>query len=155
MNHADGMACSMMGAASPTAIPEGVTAVQNEMRLLNHAVHMSVTAAALGDVSIIPGLFHPVHLARELTDKAVESGAWKPAKGDMAAFKAMDEVFHGELEKLMQAAQANDRTAVIDQLDHLLPSCVACHDSFREPGVPAALQPARSAPPAHAEHPTH
>ena len=147
---ADGAACPMMGAASPTALPEGVNAAQNEMRLLNHAFHMSVTAAALGDVSVIPGLFHPVHQARELTDKALAEGAWKPARGDLAAFKAMDEAFHGELEKLVRAAEANDVTAVAEQLDHLLPSCMACHAAHREPGLPAGMKPT---PAEHAEHP--
>lgn len=150
-----GAACPMMGGASPTAVPEGVNAVQNEMRLLNHAFHKSMTAAALGDVSIIPGLFHEVHQARGLTDKALADGTWKPAKGDLAEFKAMDGAFHGELEKLVHAAQANDVTAVVDQLDRLLPSCVACHTAYREPGLPPGMKPAQPVKAEHPEHPKH
>lgn len=148
--HKGGAACPMEVGASPTAVPPGSNAVQNEMRLLNHAWHLSMSAAALGDVSIVPGLFHTVHQARALTDKAVEGGTWKPAKGDLAAFKALDQAFHGELEKVVQAAVANDRTAVVDGLNHLLPSCVACHDAHREPGLPASMMPT---PAAHPEHP--
>jgi hypothetical protein len=150
-----GAACPMMGAASATAVPEGVNAVQNEMRLLNHAFHKSLTAAALGDVSIIPGLFHEVHQARGLTEKALADGTWKPAKGDLTEFKAMDGAFHGELEKLVHAAQANDVTAVVDQLDRLLPSCVACHTAYREPGLPMGMKPAQPAAAEHPEHPKH
>ena len=149
-----GMACPMDGGASSTALPQGVNAVQNEMRLLNHAVHKSMTLAALGELSMIPALFHEVHQARGLTDKALADGSWKPAKGDLAAFKQMDAAFHGELEKLVKAAQAKDQAAVVEQLDRLLPSCVACHAAHREPGLPAgmkAMMPA--APPAGAEHP--
>ena len=43
---------------------------------------------------------------------------------------------------------------MVEQLDRLLPSCVACHAAHREPGLPAgmkAMMPA--APPAGAEHP--
>lgn len=153
-----GAAVSALGAASPTALPEGVNAVQNEMRLLNHAFHQSITAAALGDVSIVPGLFHEVHQARALTDKALADGAWRPAKGDLAGFTAMDQAFHGDLEKLVQAALHNDATAVVDQLDRMLPSCIACHTAHREPGLPAAMKPAPTPAaehPAHTEHPGH
>jgi Cytochrome C' len=137
-----GAACPMDGGASATALPDGVSAVQNEMRLLNHAFHKSMTAAALGDVSVIPPLFHEVHKARGMTDQAIAAGTWKPAKGELADFKTMDAAFHGELEKLVHAAMKNDRGTVVDQLNRLLPSCVACHDTFREPGLPGAAKAA-------------
>lgn len=148
----------MLGAASPTALPEGVNAVQNEMRLLDHAVHQSITAAALGDVSIVPALFHQVHQAKALTERALVAGTWKPAKGDLAGFTALDQAFHVELEKVVEAASKNDRTAVVDALDRLLPSCIACHDAHRESGLPASMKPAPAAHPEHpkgGEHPEH
>ncbi len=148
-----GGGCPMEAGASPTAVPSGATAVQNEMRLLNHAVHLSMTAAALGDVSIVPGLFHQVHQARALTDQAVAAGTWKPAKGDVASFQQKDAAFHTELEGVVKAAAANDRTGVVDGLNRLLPSCVACHDAHREPGLPPMMQHMKKALAEHPEHP--
>lgn len=148
-----GGGCPMEAGASPTAVPSGANAVQNEMRLLNHAVHLSMTGAALGDVSIVPGLFHQVHQARALTDQALAAGTWKPAKGDLEAFKQKDAAFHAELERVVAAAAQNDRTSVVDGLNRLLPSCVACHDAHREPGLPAMMQHMKKTMGAPAEHP--
>lgn len=135
-----GAICPMEAGASPSAVPQGSNAVQNEMRLLDHAVHASMTAATLGDVSIVPGLFHRVHQARALTDQALAAGTWKPARGDLDAFKRQDAAFHAQIETVVHAAVANDRTGVIDGLSRLLPNCIACHEAHREPGLPAMMR---------------
>lgn len=108
-------------------------AVQNEMRILNEAVRDSVTAIAYNRLDAIEPAIHKVHAARELTEKALESGTYKlPKNADqLAAFKAQDEAFHGELVKLLQAAKANDLVATTTQLGVVLEGCTGCHTRYR------------------------
>lgn len=119
--------------ASPDTVPPGVNAVQNEMRLLHEAMRDSVSALALGTLSTIPERLHGVHRARELTEKAIENRTYVLAKnGDqLAAFKALDQSFHGELEKLVAAASANDPIATATALGFVMSRCEACHAQFR------------------------
>ncbi len=119
--------------ASPDHIPPGVNAVQNEMRLLHEAMRDSVSAIGLGTLSTIPERLHGVHRARELTEQAIESGAYKlPRNGDqLEAFKALDESFHGELEKLLAGASANDPIATSTALGAVMGRCEGCHAQFR------------------------
>ena len=78
---------------------------------------------------------HVVHGARELTEHAVESGAYKLSRnGDkLEAFKALDESFHAELEKLVAAARANDSIATSTALGAVMGRCEGCHAQFRAP----------------------
>jgi cytochrome c556 len=119
--------------ASPERVPPGVTAVQNEMRLLLEAMRNTVTAIAMGTMETIPGSLESVHHARELTEKAVETGGYKlPKNGDkLAEFKELDEVFHSELEKLVAAAQSKNAQATATQLGVLLSKCDGCHTQYR------------------------
>ena len=119
-------------AAAPT--PAG-NAVQNEMRLLNEAMRDTVTAIGTGDLKTIPHRLHEVHGARELTEKAIASGAYKlPRNGDqLATFKALDESFHAELEKLFKAASANDAAATSAAFGSVMGQCDSCHTQFRAP----------------------
>lgn len=119
--------------ASPERVPPGVTAVQNEMRLLLEAMRNTVTAIAMGTLETIPGSLQSVHHARELTEKAVESGEYKlPKNGDkLAEFKEFDEAFHGELEKLVAAAQSKNAQATATQLGVVLSKCDGCHTQYR------------------------
>lgn len=124
---------SALPAASPDQLPPGVNAVQNEMRLLHEAMRDTVSAIALGTLSTIPERLHAVHRARELTEKAVESGAYVlPRNADqLEAFKALDDSFHGELEKLVTAATANDPVATATALGAVMGRCAGCHAQFR------------------------
>lgn len=119
--------------ASPDHVPAGVTAVQNEMRLLHEAMRDSVTAIAMGTLDTIPESLHSVHRARELTEKALESGEYKlPKNGDkLAQFKELDEAFHVELEKLVAAAQSKSSQATATQLGVVLSKCDGCHTQYR------------------------
>jgi hypothetical protein len=119
--------------ASPERVPPGVTAVQNEMRLLLEAMRNTVTAIAMGTLETIPGSLQSVHHARELTEKAVESGEYKlPKNGDkLAEFKELDEAFHGELEKLVAAAQSKNAQATATHLGVVLSKCDGCHTEYR------------------------
>ncbi len=120
-------------AASPDQLPPGVNAVQNEMRLLHEAMRDSVSAIALGKLSEIPERLHAVHRARALTEHALETGSYVlPKNADqLAAFKALDDAFHGELEKLVEAATANDPVATGTALGSVMSRCEGCHAMFR------------------------
>ncbi|MEP6861228.1 MAG: cytochrome c [Deltaproteobacteria bacterium] len=119
--------------ASPDHLPPGVNAVQNEMRLLHEAMRATVSAIALDTLSTIPERLDAVHRARELTEHAVESGTYKLSRnGDqLEAFKALDESFHTELEKLDAAARANDPVATSTALGTVMGRCEGCHAQFR------------------------
>ena len=123
--------------ASPDHLPPGVNAVQNEMRLLHEAMRDTVSALALGTLSTVPERLHAVHRARELTEHAVESGTYTLPKnaGQLPAFKALDESFHAELEKLADAASANDPVATATALGNVMGRCEGCHAQFRAPTV--------------------
>jgi anthranilate/para-aminobenzoate synthase component I len=124
---------SAHAAPASTTVAPPANAVQAEMRLLNDAWTKSLTASALGQLEHIPHWFHAVHEARAATEKALESGAYKPAKGDVAAFMAMDKAFHDQIEKVVEAAQKGDAAAVQTGLTGMMPSCVACHAAHRAP----------------------
>ncbi len=121
--------------ASPDHLPPGVNAVQNEMRLLHEAMRDTVSAIALGSLSTIPEHLHAVDRARELTEHAVESGSYTlPRNADqLETFKALDDSFHAELEKLAVGAQANDPIATSTALGTVMGRCQACHVLFRAP----------------------
>lgn len=121
--------------ASPDHLPPGVNAVQNEMRLLHEAMRDTVSAIAFGTLSTIPDRLHAVHRARELTEHAVETGTYKlPRNGDqLEAFKALDESFHAELEKLVAGASANDPISTSTALGVVMSRCEGCHAQFRAP----------------------
>jgi hypothetical protein len=104
--------------ASPDRVPVGITAVQNEMRLLHEAMRSCVTAVAYGTLDSIPESLHTVHRARELTEK-------------LATFKELDEQFHDELEKLLTVATSKDGAATGIQVGVVLSKCSGCHAQFR------------------------
>lgn len=114
--------------AAPPANP-----VQAEMRLLNEAMRDAVTAIAYNDLASIPKAIHGVHLAREVTAKALADGAYRPPKraSEVAAFEREDEAFHDELVKLVKASRAGDLPAATHQLGVVLDGCTACHTKYR------------------------
>lgn len=118
---------------APAVSAEGGNAVQNEMRLLHTAMRDAVTAIAMDDLASIPPSLHRVHMARDLTDKAVASGSYKPPKNPdrVKEFRELDEAFHAELVKLLGAARANDSKATAAQLGVVLGKCSGCHADFR------------------------
>lgn len=117
---------------APDELPPG-NAVQNEMRLLHAAMRDTVSAIALGELSTIPERLHAVHHARELTEHALESGAYVlPKHADQRdAFEALDHAFHDQLEQLLAAAKANDPAATSAALGAVMARCDGCHAQFR------------------------
>lgn len=119
--------------AQAATVAPGGNVVQAEMRLLNEALRDSVTAIGYGQLGAIPEALHRVHHAREQTEHALEAGSYTLRKnaGDVKAFRALDEAFHGELEKLVEKANANDPAGVGTQLGVVLSKCDGCHSRFR------------------------
>lgn len=119
--------------ASPDRVPSGITAVQNEMRLLHEALRDAVSAIANGNLATIAESLHRVDRARELTEKAVEAKQYVLPKDpdQLEAFEAKDKAFHGELEKLLEASKSNDAKATSEQLGVVLSKCGDCHTQFR------------------------
>ncbi len=108
-------------------------AVQSEMLLLTEAMRDSVTAIGYGRLGDIPEAVERVHHAKEATEQALESGNYKLRKNgdDLKGFTELDEAFHGELEKLVEKAKANDAVATSTQLGVVLSKCDGCHSRFR------------------------
>lgn len=123
---------------APVAPQPPPNAVQKEMQALHGLVVTSLVAIESGDTTSIPAAIHQVHEAKGETEKAIKSGAWKPARADatVADFVKTDEAFHGELVKLLQASKKNDVTATTKQLGAVLEGCTSCHVRFRFPKAP-------------------
>ncbi|HEX7601315.1 MAG TPA: cytochrome c [Polyangiaceae bacterium] len=119
--------------ASPDRVPPGITAVQNEMRLLHEALRDAVTAMADGNLAAIAESLHRVDRARELTEQALEEKRYTLPKNPdkLEAFKEKDEAFHAELAKLAAASSGNDAKATGEQLGVVLSKCSDCHTQFR------------------------
>lgn len=140
------------GAPTGTTPPALANQVQAEMQTLAAAMETAVRGVGTGDVSQVQYALHRVHAARQATEKAIESGAWKPAQNadKLETFVAMDGAFHDHLERLVAASATNDLPGTAAALGDALNACDGCHAMFRAPGpVKPAAAPAQ--PPAH-EH---
>jgi len=109
----------------------GDNAVQTEMRRLECALQQVVTAIGRDDLAAVPRWIHVVHEAKQETEKALESGAYKLPRGDLEAFVAMDETFHASLRALLDAANSKDHAATATALGGTLVQCQGCHAMFR------------------------
>jgi cytochrome c556 len=127
-------------ATTADAEPPG-NVVQTEMRLMTKILEATVRGIGAGDVSAIAEQLHELHAAKEATEAAVQSGAYKLPKNPdgVAAFLAMDEAFHAHLGALVKASRANDVGAASEALGQIMRGCHGCHTAFRmEPNVPGA-----------------
>lgn len=127
--------------AEPPADKPPPNAVQREMALLHALMVTALTAVENDALEPIPEALEKVHAAREETEKALESGAWKPAKpgATVKDFVRQDQAFHKELERLEAAAKKKDVVATTKQLGAVLTGCTACHVKFK--AAPPAAKP--------------
>lgn len=121
-------------AVTETGMPDSISnPVQREMRLLDEAVRLSITAIA-NDMpqAAVPAL-ERVHAARTETEAFLHSGQYAPlADHDtLEAFAAEDAAFHHRLEEFAGALQAGQSDAAAAALGPLMQTCVACHQRFR------------------------
>jgi hypothetical protein len=114
-------------------LPEGVNAVQYEMRVLNPAMQEILTLIANDKLEGIPAQIKTVHPARQLTMKAVEQGQYEPPVNadKMGEFEELDNDFHDDLKSLVAAAKKDDLEAATDSYANLVQGCTNCHTRFR------------------------
>lgn len=132
-------AASPQPVATPAA-PAPPNAVQKEMQGLHELMVTSLVAIENDKVELIPEQIHKVHALKQQTEKALESGAWKPSQGGTVKdFVQQDEAFHALLVQLLGASKKKDVQGTTKALSAVLEGCTACHVKFRFPvKVPAA-----------------
>lgn len=135
-------------AGADCAAPTGANPVQTEMRRLECALAQAVVAIGRDDLPAIAHQLHVVHAAKEATAAAIAAGTWAPATGDVKAFVALDEAFHGELEALVEASMARDHGSAAAALGRTLGACQGCHAAFRPVAPAPTASGAPAAPPA-------
>jgi cytochrome c556 len=101
------------------------------MRVLDEVVRSWVTAIANNQLQAIPNGVEKIHPARAATERALETGAYRPSKGDVDGFKRQDEEFHDRLVALLRAARAEDLPAATRELGVVLEGCTSCHLKYR------------------------
>lgn len=114
--------------AAPASNP-----VQHEMRLLTGALETAVRGIGQGDVRPVAHALHRVHLAKDATEAAIRAGRYRPPRNPerLDQFHALDEAFHAELGRLVQASARNDVAATATALGAVLQGCQGCHTEFR------------------------
>ena len=107
--------------------------VQNEMRLLTSILQATVGGIGARDVRPIEHELHRLHAAKEATEAALHDGSYRLPKhpDQLAAFAALDDAFHKDLEALAEASHANDVPRAVDALGAILHGCEGCHATFR------------------------
>lgn len=123
------------GAGVVTAPAE--SPVRVEMQLLTAAIEAAVRSIGMGDVREIPHALHRVHEAKQATAAALETGSYRPPKnGDrIERFRALDEAFHRDLERIVVASRVNDVARTAEAVGNALTACNGCHVEFRPPPV--------------------
>lgn len=116
---------------APSAPP--ANPVQAEMRLLSATLQSAVRGIGAGDVRSVEHELHQLHAAKEATEAAIRSGAYRlPRNPDRVdRFRELDEAFHGGLGSLVQASRRNDVPATAEALGVVLRGCQGCHSEFR------------------------
>ncbi len=114
-------------------------AIRHEMRLLERAMHASISAIAAGDLSEIPGQLHAIHGAKDGTQAAIRSGAYRPPLGGdrLEQFVALDDAFHRHLVRLLVASKSQDLAGAAAAVGQAVAGCVGCHAEFKGPAVAA------------------
>ena len=112
----------------------GANPLIEEMRRLDTVFKEIVSGVALGDGVRVHRAIETMHGAREKTEEALHAGEIKPPKnsGKLEKFEMMDKEFHGDLEKLAEAASKDDRTGMLRLTKKLMDGCVRCHAAYRK-----------------------
>lgn len=136
-------AAALATAAQPAAAPAPApakppNAVQLEMQGLHELMVVSLVAIENDKLEVIPPQIHKVHGLKGETEKAIHSGAWKPARGAVADFVKEDEAFHGLLVQLLRSSKANDVVGTTKAMSAVIEGCTACHVKYRFPAKAAA-----------------
>ena len=120
-------------AVATAAMDSASNPVQLEMRLLDEAIRVSITAIANDAPQAAVPALERVHGARMETEAYLHSGQYAPLADhdSLEAFAAEDEAFHHRLEEYAEALKAGRADAAAAALGPLMQSCVGCHQRFR------------------------
>ena len=125
-------ACGEHAHREPPPAGPATNPVQHEMRLLTSALESAVRGIGYGDVRGVEHELHAVHAAKAATEAAIREGRYKPPRGgSLDGFRELDEAFHGDLERLAQAAHENNVSATAASLGAVMQRCQGCHGEFR------------------------
>jgi hypothetical protein len=104
------------------------------MQLLTGTLERAVRAIGLGDVRGIAHDLHRVHAAKEATDAAIRDGKYRPPRNPdgVDRFRELDLAFHGHLERLVKASNANDVAGTAAAFASTMQGCQGCHAEFRK-----------------------
>lgn len=107
--------------------------VKDEMVALNEAFKNLLDSILLNEPEKIELPFHNVHRAKEKTMAAVKKGEVKLPKNNdkFKEFEKLDEKFHHDLEKIIEAADKKDMKTLTARTHKLFDSCMECHTKFR------------------------
>lgn len=105
-----------------------------EMAILDEVFREVVSAVSLGEGERVRAALEKMHGVMEKTHAGVHEGevVLRRNGGRMAEFVALDRAFHGRLEELVEAGEANDWKRMLSLTQELLGRCVECHRTFRE-----------------------
>jgi len=103
------------------------------MVILDRVFREVVSAVSVGDGARVHLALESMHGTMEITHEGVHSGSVRiPQNSDrLNDFMRMDKDFHGDLEALALAADANDQQAMLALTKKLLDECVNCHLTFK------------------------
>ena len=124
---------SMHDHGAPAESKAGNNPLIEEMQILDGVFREVVSAVSLGDGPRVYSALHSMHGTMEKTHEGVHHGTVKLTKNadKLDAFVNMDKEFHGELEKLAEAAKKNDQQTMLTLAKGLLDGCVKCHGMYR------------------------
>ena len=127
------LAIAPSGSFAKEGHEHGSSALVEEMMVLDNVFRDVVSAVALGDGARAHKSLEAMHGTMEKTHEGVHEGTVHLRKnaGRLKEFIELDKTFHARLETLAQAAQKNDRSAMLSLTKELLDRCVGCHRDFR------------------------
>jgi hypothetical protein len=107
-------------------------AVRTEMVQLECVLERVVRAIGRDNLAAVTPMIEALDRTKQATERALETGTYKLAQGDLAGFRAMDEAFHHSLVGLVEASSKNDHATTATALGAVLVQCQTCHATFRK-----------------------
>lgn len=130
-----GAAIFFAGTASGAELHEAENLILKEMAALDGAFKVTIEAIVLNQMESIAPAFEDVRKAREEVEAAVKKGAKISLPKNQKLFREfvrLDDRFHIELEKMLDAAKEKKSRVVKRQAHKLLDACVGCHETFKK-----------------------
>lgn len=123
------------GIAAGAEKQEAENLILKEMAALDSAFKETIDALVMNQPERIGPAFEEARKAREEVEGAVKKGAKIALPKNQKLFSEfvrLDDRFHFELEKLLDAAKVKKTKIVKKQMHKLLDACINCHEVFRK-----------------------